>query len=85
MLSHTPSRLTVASGLSDFLSAATASAAFTVSYHPIVALMNWMASRMPMSTQFWMAASMMTAIQIMMGIGMTSCDDGGGGGEEEEG
>lgn len=59
--------------MSDAFSAATASAAFTVSYHPMVALMNWMASRMPMSIQFWMAASMMTAIHIMMGIGMTSC------------
>ena len=46
MLSQTPSRLTVASGLSEALSAATASAALTVSYQPMVALMNWMARRM---------------------------------------
>ena len=72
MLFHTPSRLMVARGFSDAFRAATASAAFTVSYHPMVALMNWMARRMAMSIQFWMAASTITASQIMMGIGITS-------------
>ena len=42
-------------------------------HHPSVALANWMPSRMPMSSQFWMAAWTMTAIQIMMGMGWISC------------
>ena len=42
-------------------------------HQPMLALMNWMSSRMIMSSQLPMAASTSTASQIMMGIGMTSC------------
>lgn len=73
MVCHLSSRLQVASGLRDFFSAATASAALIVSYHPRVALTNWMPSRMPASIQFWMANSMMMAIQIMIGMGPYKC------------
>lgn len=42
-------------------------------YQPMPAFTNWMRSRMIMSTQLPMAASTMTASQIMMGMGITSC------------
>ncbi len=42
-------------------------------YQPMLALMNWISSRMIMSSQLAMAASTMTASQIMMGMGITSC------------
>ncbi len=42
-------------------------------HQPMLALMNWMSSRMIMSSQLAMAASTMTASHIMMGMGITSC------------
>mmetsp|Transcript_20568 Transcript_20568/g.63981 ORF Transcript_20568/g.63981 Transcript_20568/m.63981 type:complete len:242 (-) Transcript_20568:249-974(-) len=69
MSCHCPSRNTVARGFSDCFSAATASPAFVVSYHPIVALPNWIASRMPPSGQFCSANSMMIAIHSAIGMG----------------
>lgn len=44
-------------------------------YQPMKALQNWMPSRIPMSSQFVMAASTMMAIQIMMGMGWMSCKE----------
>mmetsp|Transcript_77360 Transcript_77360/g.90114 ORF Transcript_77360/g.90114 Transcript_77360/m.90114 type:complete len:244 (-) Transcript_77360:12-743(-) len=69
MFCHLPSRYTVASGFSELFSAATASPAFVVSYQPIVAFANWMNSRMPPSGKFCSENSMITAIQIAIGIG----------------
>ena len=44
-----------------------------VPHQPMLALMNWMSSKMIMSSQLAMAASTMTASHIMMGMGITSC------------
>lgn len=43
------------------------------SHKPMEPLMNCSASRMPKSGQFWIAPSMMIAIQIMQGIGAVNC------------
>ena len=47
--------------------------AWRLAYQPMLALMNWMSSKMIMSSQLAMAASTMTASHIMMGMGITSC------------
>ncbi|KPI82617.1 hypothetical protein ABL78_8372 [Leptomonas seymouri] len=66
---HFPSRYTVATGFSEFFSAATASPALIVSNQPIVALAIWMANRMAPSGQFSSANSIIIATHSAAGIG----------------